>query len=157
MKKPKKEKPYWPVPKPAVKILKPSSKHGESLPQNIDFEVFGYRVGVVFSTHIRQTIKSYFKNYDDESDTHACHCPFKNEGRALIFLPFDAKPGTIAHEAYHAIRRMFEYEDIGDRDSFDNETVAYHLDFLVRRILKCQREARKQRTLWRDKHERNTK
>ena len=149
----------WPVP------TVPASKNrgGHSTPQNIDFPVFGYRIGVVFSTHVPLTMKEYFSNFEGtEEDTEACHCPFKNEGKALLFFPFTVAPGTIAHEAYHAVRRMLSYEGIGlyeaeDDDNLDNETVAYHLGYLVKEILKCQKVANKGRRAFLAKHKRTKK
>jgi hypothetical protein len=142
----------------------PAIKHGEgsSTPQNIDFPVFGYRVGVVFSTNVPRTVQQYFSNFDDSADTEACHCPCKNEGKAMLFMPFAVEPGTIAHECYHAVRRMLSYEDVGlyevdDESRIDNETVAYHLGYLVKHVIAFQKIANKQRRDFLAKHKRTKK
>ena len=131
----KKEKPYWPVPKrPLNDDAKPGE--GSSTVMEIDFPIFGYRIGVVFADDVDRTAGYYFSNFVPDEGTYAFHFPFKGENKAMIFLPFKANINTIAHESYHAVRRMLQhlgiglYEDAGT-EQIDNEAVAYHLGYVV--------------------------
>ena len=145
----KKPKPYWPVPKrPISDTSKPGE--GSSTVIDIDFPVFGYRIGVVFADDVNRTAGYYFSKFEPEKGTYAIHLPFTGENRAMIFLPFKADINTVTHEAYHAVRRMLEHIGIGlyetaGIEQLDNETVAYHLGYVVGRINAAQVAAIKSR------------
>lgn len=49
---------------------------------------------------------------------------------SLLILHEGCSPGIVAHECWHAIRRMLNNLDVG----LENETVAYHLGYLVNRV-----------------------
>lgn len=149
MKKPKKAKSFWPVPmRPVGEVSKPGE--GSSTIMDVNFPVFGYCIGVLFADDVNKTAGHYFKGFVPEEGTYAFHFPFKGENRSMIFLPFKADAGTIAHEAYHAVRRMLEhigiglYEDAGTTQ-LDNEGVAYHLGYLIQRIHVFQKASLKSR------------
>ena len=65
----------------------------------------------------------------------ACEC--------WLVFGFDPSNSTVAHECWHAIHRMFRYAGA----ELENEAVAYHLGYLVRRVtrllIKCAREKKK--------------
>lgn len=152
-----KTKSYWPVPKRPVGD---DSKPGEGSSTVMDalFPVYGYRIGIVFADDVRRTVSYYFTNFDWKvEDGIAFHLPFKHESRAMIFLPFDADPNTIAHECYHGVRRLLQhlgvglYEDAGV-EQIDNECVAYHLGYLVGLVHKYQKSANKSKREWHAKH-----
>lgn len=145
----KKVKPYWPVPKrPPCAHENPGK--GSSTVMDIDFPVYGYRIGVLFADDVNETAGFYFTGFVPEKGTYAFHFPFKGENRAMIFLPFGTDINTIAHESYHAVRRMLEhigiglYEDAGI-EQIDNEAVAYHLGYVVKRVVEFQKAALKSR------------
>ena len=48
-----------------------------------------------------------------------------------LFFRYDASAEVIAHECWHAIHAMFAWAGVKD---WDNETVAYHLGYLVGRV-----------------------
>lgn len=105
---------------------------------NIQFAAMGhYDVHVEFSSNPQKALLKYpeTKNVEYGKDTQgiAIHC--KDESRSFIFLPFHVSAGTIAHEAWHVIRRMMDYLGI----ELDNEAVAYHLGYLVNKIAEGQR------------------
>lgn len=104
--------------------------------QFINFPVFGYSIGVVFSTDVIRSIYDYHKNQHDLSDTAAAHVGITGSGRSHLFFDFKAEPGIIAHESWHAVYRMFEYEGM----KLDDEAVAYHLGYLVKEVLKAQKK-----------------
>ena len=53
--------------------------------------------------------------------------PEENNQITYIFLPPSASWGTISHECYHAVTNMFEFVNADP----DEETIAYHLGYLV--------------------------
>lgn len=58
-----------------------------------------------------------FHEYDSDGDG----------GVSRLFFRLDAGSGTIAHECWHVVRRMFEWAGA----ELENEMVAYHLGHLV--------------------------
>ena len=63
--------------------------------------------------------------------TEALTVSSPRNGWANIYIPFDAHMGTIAHESYHAVEAMMKF--IGANK--ESEVVAYHLGFLVDKIV----------------------
>jgi hypothetical protein len=53
----------------------------------------------------------------------------------FMFLKPNVSVGTIAHESWHAIRAMFESIGV----EIENETVAYHLGYLVNKVFRFVR------------------
>lgn len=66
------------------------------------------------------------------------YAPYANDASGYILLNFKATPGTIAHEAWHAVQHMFDTLGIEPT----NEIVAYHLEHLVDFIVKMQKRHR---------------
>jgi hypothetical protein len=97
----------------------------------ISFPVFNnYEVIVIFSRNVRATTRR-LKAGDDHCI--ACFIPGDADTRrGWLVLAQDPDEGTIAHEASHAVQELFRWA--GARR--DEETFAYHLDFLVGRIHK---------------------
>lgn len=112
------------------------SRHGD-YQKILSYPVFqGYYVHVVFTDNLKKSAASRFvkgTEFSAKMDAaEAIHLP-SSHGRSLVLLPYKASPGTIAHEAYHAIRYMLkEYAGV----KLDNEIVAYHLGHLVDEIHK---------------------
>ena len=106
----------------------------------IDFPVFcSYLVHVEIARDIGKALKQYKKTEnvpwgDDGHDT-AVTISVKNEPLSFIFLQPTNSPGTIAHEALHAMDRMMDYVDV----EYDSETRAYHLGYIVNKIHKLMR------------------
>jgi hypothetical protein len=98
---------------------------------DVRFPVFGYTVRVIVARSIQ---RSGAKLGADLSGALAgfIYPGEDNPKRSWIVLPLDADEATVAHEASHAVRAMLNFA--GART--DNETFAYHLDFLVGRIHK---------------------
>lgn len=61
-----------------------------------------------------------------------------DKGTHFIFLPWTASAGTVAHESYHAVHEMFTFVDAKP----DDETIAYHLGFIVDHITEQKRGKR---------------
>jgi len=104
----------------------------------IEFPVFcGYVIHVEITSDIPKALLKYPQtrkiDMDNETQGLAVHdtdAPF-----SFIFLPHNASVGDIAHESWHAVRRMMEY--VGAE--LDNEAVAYHLGYMVQEIFKFVR------------------
>lgn len=92
----------------------------------------GYVINVVFTPNMQVSAKHRFgyvpirmRNAEFAKAFHKVH---DEDGEATLFFPMDPKPEYIAHESWHAIRYMLE--DWAGA-SLENETVAYHLGYLV--------------------------
>jgi hypothetical protein len=105
---------------------------------DITFPVFnGYTVRVILSHDLKATGRRLNADLDNAI---AAHVPADPELPKRVWLIFGLEPdeATVAHEASHAVRSMLNY--VGART--DNETFAYHLDYLVGRIHKFLKRAK---------------
>lgn len=57
----------------------------------------------------------------------------ERQGVSYIFLPRKFDVGTAAHESVHCIHQMYEHYGV---EAHDSEMFAYHLEYLLREILK---------------------
>ena len=96
----------------------------------VEFPVFsGYLVHIEVSSDIRKSMQNYEQTKviqmdDGSTDAVAVHV---DDSMSFIFLPRNARAGTIAHECWHVVRHMMEVFGV----EIDSETVAYHLGYLV--------------------------
>ena len=101
---------------------------------SVTFPVFsGYKVSVIHARNIENTGR---RLRVDMAGCAAAYVSDPDVKGGVIVLGPDADEATVAHEASHAIRAMLAWA--GARN--DNETFAYHLDFLVGRIHKFLRK-----------------
>ncbi len=95
----------------------------------VRFPVFcNYRVHVVVTDDVQKSHSE--RKCGDDNDHAGVEALFCTNGKgpeSYIFFQREASAGTIAHESWHAVRRMLL--DIGSE--LDNEVVAYHHDYLV--------------------------
>ena len=99
----------------------------------VKFPAFDYVVEVVLTDDIAKVWARMSKKHGwgDLPTPSAFHTHDPEQGKSLLVFDIeDAYPGTIAHESYHAVRRMFLARGI----RADNELVAYHLEHLVNEI-----------------------
>lgn len=121
----------------------------------VDFPVWNYSVHVILSSNIDLSKNALEKKLDHrvevENRKHiyqdgGVHLAYKGEPVGWMILGFDSPCSTVAHEAWHAVRRMFEYTGA----DLDSETVAYHLGYLVEQIIrflyKCDKDKYTKRT-----------
>jgi hypothetical protein len=97
------------------------------------FDAFNYRVHLIITQDIvasRKLRNNILGEFVYETTPYAIHCAVPDDALSYLFLPFDVGPGTIAHEAWHAVRRMLTFCCA----ELDNEVVAYHLGYLVSAI-----------------------
>lgn len=100
------------------------------------FGVWGnYTVHVILTDNIEQSFKKRFPGmhhgFDFTQAFHVIHKP-SNGHSYLFFKRGDMPVGTIAHECWHAVHALLKHVDV---DEFDNETVAYHLGYLVQQVV----------------------
>jgi hypothetical protein len=113
---------------------------------NIDFDVFGYRVQVIFTTDMQRsrdkynTILGFSKNMTGAGAMHTFIDP-DMDNRSFIFFKWNADAEQIAHESWHAIRRLIMWAGLG----YDNEVVAYHLGHLAGNIHRFQKHISKKK------------
>ena len=97
---------------------------------DVTFPVFnGYQVRVIFARNVQRTAKRLGADLTGAVAGYVYPGPERPK-LAWIVFPVQPDEATVAHEASHAIRVLLNY--VGARN--DNETFAYHLDYLVGRI-----------------------
>ena len=104
------------------------TRHGD-YEKKVTFPVYSeYAVRIVFTDDLPKSRIGRYGNAGaaGEGDTNAM-VSTNSEGCHIFFKPM-ARTGVIAHEAYHAVRRMLDW--IGANEC-DEEVVAYHLTHLV--------------------------
>jgi len=85
---------------------------------------------VIFSSNIKNTCRRLGIAYAYPCE--ACFVADEKEPKGWLVFSSSPDEGTVAHEASHAIQELFRC--VGVRR--DDETFAYHLDYLVSRIHK---------------------
>lgn len=102
----------------------------------VKMQPFPFRVQVIVTSDVNQSIikrERLVGKHEPNDSIYALQCESaRGDGISYIFLPFDADPGTVAHESYHAIRTMLRF--VGSE--CEEELLAYHLGHLVRAIHK---------------------
>ena len=111
------------------------------LKKTVKFPVFSnYRINIIAATDIKKYMSenSEFCDVcmsDDDSNTEAITLHSHETGASAIVVPLSASVNTIAHECYHAVRKMLEMHDV----ELGNEVVAYHLGYLVGEVFSLVR------------------
>ena len=105
----------------------------------IHFDVFGFDVHFV-ETDDYEAAMDYLKLRDrgngPKDTTEAFTWNASSGDESYIFTGRKADISTIVHECWHAINHMLDFRGVG----MENETVAYHLDYLVKRAMKFYRK-----------------
>jgi hypothetical protein len=106
----------------------------------VHFPVFGYTVYVCYTDNIPEDREgiSHIVGAVEEPLTTYCdglHSYHKRKPDCCIFFTPESSIGTITHECYHAIRRMWKW--IGAKP--EEEITAYHLGYLVDKVLKIKK------------------
>jgi hypothetical protein len=113
------------------------TKHGD-YERRINFHVFGYAVFVVFSTDMAKSIRARYDQLLVSDTFQAMHCREKGNPYSHLFFKIgDCSSGTVAHESWHVVRFMLnEWSGC----EIDNESVAYHLGYLVDGVCRFRNE-----------------
>jgi hypothetical protein len=104
----------------------------------LKFDAFGYRVRVIFTNDVvaSRIKRDRILGKYDGSYASGLHSWSADKAQSYLFLGADARPCTIAHESWHAVRRMLLFCGA----ELENEVVAYHLGYLVGEIHKLQKQ-----------------
>ncbi len=106
------------------------------------FPVFSnFKVSIFFSPEIRQTafwVADRDYTGDHESTETAEAFTVSGHGFSNIYFNPNARPGIIAHEAYHAVTNLLKMVDAQE----EHEVVAYHLGYLVDLVIKFQEKTK---------------
>jgi hypothetical protein len=104
---------------------------------DVGFDVFGHLVSVMFCDDVKAELMRLHPAVGYIEDAEALIYKYTKEAKVEIFVKFDAKIGSIAHEAFHAIWNLFDYHGM----KRDDEGMAYHLGYLVEHIVEAQIQA----------------
>lgn len=104
----------------------------------INFSVFDYMVRVVYTDDMSESIKARREILGDIdcNDSDAVHLALRNKSESYLILSSDVSAGTIAHEAWHCVRRIMEYIEA----DLENEIVGYHIGYLVDEVTNFKNE-----------------
>lgn len=98
----------------------------------IKFPNYSYHVKVIITDNIPKAYYRIFKesyNYEHE-EIGGLHME-DDSGTSYIFLPKEYDAGVVAHECYHAVMALFRWIGV---EKYDEELIAYHLQYLVSKI-----------------------
>jgi hypothetical protein len=108
----------------------------------IALDAWNYAVNVVLTTDIEKSRQKINKAmYDIEVDETIDGLCVPSKSASWILLGFDASAGVVAHECWHAVWNLSQWAGV----ELENETIAYHLGYLVQRttdFLKRERSRR---------------
>jgi hypothetical protein len=96
----------------------------------IHIPTFDYQMKIIVTGDVTKAAVELGTDKEFAERSAALHIKWPDEGASTLVLGFDAKPGTIAHESWHAVRSMLAWCGA----ELDNETVGYHLGYLVGQI-----------------------
>lgn len=109
---------------------------------SIDFQIFNYRLFLIHTTDVELSRKGRKELGDCPTDlkwVDGLHTYVDGEPDGFIFFTKDSSVGTIAHELFHGIWRMFKYIGV----KLENETFAYHLGWALDRALHFKQSIKK--------------
>ena len=99
----------------------------------VRFPVFNYSVEIVFTGSVSES--HYYRTDEDSPDCHEGQYT-ELAGGGILYIQKEASYGTLAHECWHAVHHMLARVGAG----LDEEVVAYHLGYLVDKVLEFRKE-----------------
>lgn len=118
----------------------PKPKRPAEHTRNISFPVWRTYIKICFTPDVNASIKWRDNSYT-HTDTEAM-CMYSDSASCCLVLAMDAPPAIIAHECWHAIRKMLANQGA----ELENEVIAYHLGYLVGEVHKFQASVRPRRS-----------
>jgi hypothetical protein len=104
----------------------------------VRFPVFnGYEVRIILAKAIARTASRLGADLSGAVAGYIYPTPERPKVAWIVF-GLDPDEATVAHEASHAVRALLQY--VGAKN--DNETFAYHLDYLVGKIHKFMKRSK---------------
>src|SRR5271157_3190142 len=108
------------------------TKYGD-YERRVFFPIFSdYELHVVFTQNIVESRKARYGCSGASGDAGAMHSMAAGGHAHLFFKIGNSPSGIIAHECWHAIYGLMK--EWAGVDHFDNETIAYHLGYLVQKV-----------------------
>lgn len=107
-------------------MTKTPSKKIRSVKKTVEFPAFGYTVHVVLTDDVLGYAKRRWKGVPFYP-ADGLHVSVKGENVSWVLLEFNPLAGNIAHESWHAVRKMLDSCDA----ELESEVVAYHIGYLV--------------------------
>lgn len=104
----------------------------------VEFPVFaGYIIHVEITSDFNKTGKKYklTKGIKFRADSEGATIFDDNSNITFVFIKPNVSDGSIVHEAWHALRRMFKFVGV----ELEDEVVAYHLGYIVDKINRFRR------------------
>lgn len=117
-----------PKPKPPVEHFR-----------RINFPAWYTYIVVVLTEDVQASIHKRASDYDVENT--GAICMKSDTATSMLIFDINAPCGIIAHECWHAIRRMIVFHG----GELENEVVAYHLGYLVEQVCKFQKASARPR------------
>lgn len=125
----------------------------------LEIELYGFKFNLVFSNSVLEgieeigmfkSITKYYKSVEEATTSlkksDGIFCYFDKEDYFLISLEWNSTPDIICHECFHLVYSLMNIKDIKLSDDSE-EAYAYALDYVVRKVLECQKIANKERRL----------
>lgn len=108
--------------------------------RKVSFPVFGYSIYIIYTDNIEQSRKLKCNEIGAMDElmgpyVDGLHSYNNIEPDGFVFFRPDSTMGTITHECFHAIHRLFKW--IGAK--VENEIMAYHLGYLVDQVVEFKK------------------
>lgn len=97
----------------------------------LDFGGFDYQVQIILSNDPQKSVDNRKDIVGDIDWSYYCALHYRLDSTSYLFFDLEPTPGLAAHEAHHAVWAMFKR----CRAKFENEVMAYHLEFIVDKIM----------------------
>lgn len=108
----------------------------------VEIPTFHWSIDIVVTREVVEYAKHRgWRSNGKESTTSGMNLFFDEDLLSVIIIQPDANAGTVAHEAWHCVRRMLLHMGA----DLDNEVVAYHLGYLVNKITDFKKKVTYQR------------
>jgi hypothetical protein len=106
----------------------------------VDLKPWCSHVLIILTSSVYESITKRDSTYE-ELDCEAMCMYGDGAGTSAIILPITASPTIIAHECYHATRRLLSNLCTNIEYTETNETFAYHIGYLVGEVHNLQKRA----------------
>ena len=106
-------------------------------------ESFHWDIEVVFTSDVDEYWK--FISPISLSKATAFHFQPEDENKSILVFPWSCTYGQVAHEAYHLVVAMAKHVEM---KSWDEEFVAYHVEYVVDEVVNFVCDRKKKRKKW---------
>lgn len=110
--------------------------------KTVELPVWHWTVQIVFTDNVIAYGEHRGWKAEKEQTVNAITLFFDDSLTSVLVFGNNPSPGTIAHEVWHAVRRMLTHMGA----ELDNEVVAYHLGYLVEEVYKAKKLRKKRKS-----------